>query len=191
VIRSVLCLTLLCTLGACHPDVPSTDTVHPPAVATRPPADPLPAKSAHDAAPVPASPQNTAQPSDDAQAAVTIVHDYYRAISAHDFERAYHYWDGDGPPGQTLAAFTAGFADTASVEATTEKPSRIEPAMGSRYIEVPTAIAATTKDGHTRQFVGTYTLRRTVVDGAPASARTWHLYRASMRPVIEPPAVPQ
>ena len=49
---------------------------------------------------------------------MTIVRDDYKAIAAHDFERAYHSW-GDGPPGQTLAAFTAGFADTAAVEAAT------------------------------------------------------------------------
>jgi hypothetical protein len=125
---------------------------------------------------------------DDAQAAVAIVHEYYRAISSRDFERAYRYWGVSGPPGQSLQSFAAGFTDTASVQAKTGAPSRIEPAAGSRYIEVPTTIVATTKAGTARRFEGTYTLRRTVIDGAPAAERRWHIYRASIRQVTDPPA---
>lgn len=125
----------------------------------------------------------------DIQAAIDVVHQYYQAISSGEFERAYRYWGESGPPGQTLQSFVAGFRETASVQAKTHVPSRIEPAAGSRYIEVPVTIIATTKDGRLQRYEGTYTLRRTVVDGAPPSAREWHLYRASIREVKGVPGV--
>ncbi len=125
----------------------------------------------------------TVAKSDDAQAAVAVVHDYYDAIASHDFERAYGYWGSSGPPGQTPERFAAGFNGTASVRVTTGTPSRVEPAAGSRYVDVPVTILSTTKTGEMQRFEGTYTLRRTVVDGAPASERNWHLYRASIRRV--------
>lgn len=110
-----------------------------------------------------------------------VIEDYYRAISARDFKRAYRAWGENGPPGQDYATFVKGFEGTASVEVETGTPSRIEPAAGSRYVTVPVTITATTTDGKQQRFGGTYTLRRSVVDGASEAQRKWHLYRASIR----------
>jgi len=121
----------------------------------------------------------------DAQKAVAVVRDYYRAIASHDYDRAYASWGSSGPPGQTRAKFIQGFADTASVNATTGTPSRIEGAAGSRYIEVPIAITSTAKSGTVQRFVGSYTLRRSVVDGASPQDRVWHLDHASIHQTHE------
>jgi hypothetical protein len=176
---AILCVASLCATSACRRGDPVRTTT----TTTNPP--PAPRTTSAVAEPVTTTSHAVGEShdenSDDAQAAVAILHDYYAAISAHDYERAYRSWGASGPPGQTLPSFTAGFADTASVEAKTGTPSRIEPAAGSRYIEVPVTILTTTKAGHAQHFNGTYTLRRTVVDGAPASERKWHLYRASIR----------
>ena len=120
---------------------------------------------------------------DDGRKAVEVIHDYYAAIAAHDYKRAYGLWGSSGPPGQSMEKFAAGFADTASVRVETGTPSRIGAAAGSRYIDVPVTIVAKTTSGVEQRFTGTYTLRRAVVDGAPASERSWHLYRAELRPM--------
>ncbi len=125
--------------------------------------------------------ENPAQVGEGAEAAVAVIRDYYQAIASRDYERAYGHWGSSGPPGQSLESFVSGFADTASVEAKTGKPSRIEPAAGSRYIEIPITISAIKKSGGEQRFEGTYTLRRSVVEGAPASDVAWHIYRAALR----------
>ena len=116
----------------------------------------------------------------DAASAVEVVKSYYAAISARDYERAYAFWGPTGPPNQTLEQFRRGFAEMASVRVETKTPSRIEPAAGSRYVEVPVTVIAQTTSGETQRFEGTYTLRRTVVDGAPAAAREWHINKAAL-----------
>jgi len=113
--------------------------------------------------------------------AVAVVHAYYDAIAARDFERAYRCWGESGPPGQSLEDFARGFASTSTVRVKTGPASRIEPAAGSRYIEVPVEIFAKTTSGEEQHFVGKYILRRTVVDGASAAQRRWHFTRAEMR----------
>ena len=115
--------------------------------------------------------------------AVAVIREYYRAISARDFDEAYRKWGESGPPGQNFDQFVAGFADTASSHVETGEPSRIEPAAGSRYVEVPVTIRATKRDGSTQRFEGMYMLRRSVVDGATQAQREWHIYRASIREV--------
>lgn len=123
------------------------------------------------------------QAGDDAQAAVAVIQDYYAAISSRDYDRAYDQWGESGPPGQSREQFAAGFAHTKSVRVTTGAPSRIEGAAGSRYVDVPVTIVATTDNDGTQSFEGTYTLRRAVVDGASAAQRRWHFYRASIREI--------
>jgi hypothetical protein len=44
-------------------------------------------------------------------------------------------------------------------------------------------IAAVTASGEEQEFEGTYTLRRSVVDGASAEQRQWHIYSAAIAPV--------
>jgi len=117
----------------------------------------------------------------DQQAALQVVHDYYAAIAAHDFASAYRNWGDAGAPGQSSEEFAAGFRDTASVTVQTGTPSRVEPAAGSRYVRVPVVVTASTRSGGRQRFAGSYTLRRSVVDGASAADRRWHLDRASLR----------
>lgn len=122
-------------------------------------------------------------PADPAQgaAAADVVRAYYAAIDARDFVRAHALWEGNGAAsGQTLAAFRAGFAETADVRAEVGVPGGVEAAAGSRYVVVPVTIHATTTEGTTQRFEGTYTLRRSVVDGASASQRRWRIYTADL-----------
>ena len=116
--------------------------------------------------------------------AVAVLRDYYAAIGARDYARAHALWsDGGRASGQTLEQFANGFANTASVVAEPGEPGRVEPAAGSRYIEVPVSITATRDDGSVRRYLGNYTLRRAVVDGASAEQRAWRIATADIREV--------
>lgn len=116
-------------------------------------------------------------------AAVAVIHDYYEAIGEHDYERAYGHWSGEGEAsGQTFDAFRTGFAETATVAVETGPPGRLEPAAGSRYITVPVSVRASTTDGEEQCFRGTYTLRRSEVDGATDEQRRWHIASADLAP---------
>lgn len=117
-------------------------------------------------------------------AAVAVVRDYYAAIAAGDFARAYGLWsDGGRSSGQTPQQFAGGFADTAGVVVQPGEPGDIEAAAGSRYIEVPVSVSATQVDGSVRRYIGSYTLRRAVVDGANAEQRAWRIGSAELREV--------
>lgn len=116
--------------------------------------------------------------------AVAVLRDYYAAISARDFTRAHAMWsDGGKASGQTLEQFAAGFANTTSIVAEPGVPGRVEPAAGSRYVEVPVSISATRDDGSVHRYLGNYTLRRAVVDGASAEQRAWRIATADIREV--------
>lgn len=118
------------------------------------------------------------------EAAVAVVQAYYAAINAGQYARAHSLWSGDGSAsGQTLQQFAHGFADTASVRVEAMEPGRVGAAAGSRYIEVPVAITGTRDDGSVRKYVGVYTLRRAVVDGASAEQRAWRIAAADIREV--------
>ena len=116
--------------------------------------------------------------------AVAIVRDYYAAIAAGDFSRAYGLWsDGGRSSGQTPEQFAAGFADTAEVEVLPGEPGAIEGAAGSRYVEIPVSVSATRRDGSVHKYIGSYVLRRAVVDGASAEQRAWRIGSAELREV--------
>jgi len=115
--------------------------------------------------------------------AVALVRNYYAAIEARDYDRAYLLW-ADGANRQTPEQFAAGFATTAHVAATIDTPGRMEAAAGSRYIEVPVAIESAQQDGSVRRYVGAYTLRRAVVDGATPEQRQWRIASADIREVV-------
>jgi hypothetical protein len=116
--------------------------------------------------------------------AVAVVRDYYGAINGGDFDRAHAMWsDGGRASGQTADQFARGFSDTESISVQVQSPGRIEGAAGSRYIEVPVAVEGRQRDGSVRRFVGAYTLRRAVVDGASEAQRQWHIAAADIREV--------
>ena len=117
-------------------------------------------------------------------AAAGVVRDYYAAIDARDYRRAYRRWGDDGrSSGQTYQGFAAGFAHTARVEATIGEPGRMDAAAGSRYVEVPLAVRAVTDRGEEQRFTGRYVMRRSVVDGATEAQRRWHIDSAKMKRV--------
>jgi hypothetical protein len=115
---------------------------------------------------------------------VAIVRDYYSAIRAHDFLRAYRMWEASGQRNvRSYAQFASGFDSTETVDVKAGAPGRVEGAAGSRYVTVPVEIDSRLRDGTRQRFTGTYTLRRVVVPGASAAQRRWHLYAASIRQV--------
>lgn len=129
-----------------------------------------------------APPVTPAEPS--AEDAVAVIRDYYAAINGKNFERAYALWsDGGRASGQTPQQFADGFAETAGVSVEVMPPGRIDAGAGQRYIEVPVAIASTQRDGSQHKYVGAYTLRRAVVDGASDAQRAWRIGSADIREV--------
>jgi YVTN family beta-propeller protein len=116
------------------------------------------------------------------EAAAEVVRQYYAAIDARDYERAYRCWGQEGAASrQTYEQFAAGFHNTVHVRADIGTPGPIGAAAGSRYVEVQVTVTATTKSGEHQRFVGRYQLRRSVVDGATPAQRTWHIDSATMR----------
>ncbi|MBN6149019.1 hypothetical protein JR065_01600 [Xanthomonas sp. AmX2] len=119
-----------------------------------------------------------------AQAAAAVVQRYYSAINARDYETAWRQWGEHGRPGQTFAAFKAGFARTRSTQVTLGTPGPGDAGTGSLYQPVPVTVEATLDDGARQRFQGTYTLRRVNgVDGASAEQLRWHIGSAQLREV--------
>ena len=133
----------------------------------------------------PAAPAAPArQPVDSIGDPASIVRDYYAAIRAHDFLRAYRMWEWTGQAGvRSYAQFESGFDSTETVDARVGAPGRVEGAAGSRFVSVPVEIDARLRNVTRQHFTGTYTLRRVVVPGASAAQRRWHLYAAKVRQV--------
>lgn len=117
-----------------------------------------------------------------AQDAAVVIADYYAAIDAGSYARAYALWsDGGHASKQTPQQFADGFADTAHVVVTLGDPTGEDAGAGQRYIQVPVAIIATRKDGSVHRYDGSYTLHRTVVDGATEEQRAWRIASADLR----------
>lgn len=134
----------------------------------------LPADAPLDPASLPA------EPGPDEAAAV--VRDYYAAINGGDFARAHALWaEGGRASGQSPTQFAGGFADTTGISVEVMPPGRIDAGAGQRHIEVPVAFTVTQRDGSQHRYVGAYTLRRTVVDGATAEQRAWRIASADLR----------
>lgn len=116
--------------------------------------------------------------------AVAVMDAYYSEINRGSFARAYALWsDGGRASGQSPQQFANGFANATGVAVELMQPGRVDAAAGSRYIEVPVAITTTYRDGSQRKYVGAYTLRRAVVDGASEEQRAWRIASADIREV--------
>ena len=117
-----------------------------------------------------------------------VIRDYYQAINQRDFERAYHAWgDGGANSNQTIDEFRRGYDQTDHVVVEIGQPGRIDAAAGSRYIDIPVEITATMKNGQVQHFSGSYSLRRTVVEGSTPEQQTWHFYTADIVPTDAAP----
>ncbi len=116
--------------------------------------------------------------------AVDTIREYYANINTRSFGRAYVLWSGNGGgSGQSPQQFADGFANTTGVSVEIQQPGAMGAAAGSRFLEVPVAIAATQRDGSIRKYVGAYTLRYSVVDGATPEQRNWRISSADLREV--------
>jgi len=147
----------------------------------------LVAQSCRDEKPSRTEPVVRAPQTDTNQASVAIgpsdvIRRYYDAIQKGQYDSAYALWEGAGQAsGQTRAAFVNGFAQTVKTTATIGDSVSIEAAAGSQYATVPVTIDAVQRDGTHQRFIGTYTVRRAMVDGATPEQRAWHIYSAKLR----------
>jgi hypothetical protein len=116
--------------------------------------------------------------------AVAVIRDYYASIDNNNYAHAWSLWsDGGHASGQTLQQFADGFANTAQVTLEAGAPGPMDAAAGSRFVQVPVTIEATARDGSVQHYVGTYVLRRSVVDGATSEQRAWRIASATMHVV--------
>ncbi len=122
---------------------------------------------------------------DSAPAEVTsadVIRRYYKAIDARQYGDAYRLWSQSGKAsGKSETDFAAGFAQTQSVNVTVSDSVRTEGAAGSQFATIPVAIDATLRNGTHQHFAGTYTLRRSMVDGATPEQRAWRIYSADLK----------
>ncbi len=113
---------------------------------------------------------------------VRLVRDYYDAINRGAYDRAYALWSDRGAAsGKTLQQFSDGFADTARDSVDIQRPSTVDAAAGSRYLEIPVRVIATRRDQGSSTYSGSYILRRSVVDGASAEQRKWRIQSARLQ----------
>ena len=118
---------------------------------------------------------------DNATDPADVIRRYYDAIRNGQYDTAYALWEGSGnASGQTRAEFASGFAQTERTIASVGDSVRVEGAAGSQYATVPVTIDAVLYGGTRQHFIGTYTLRRSMVDGAAPEQRRWHIYSAHL-----------
>ena len=111
-----------------------------------------------------------------------VVRRYYASIQSHRYDDAYAIWSDSGKAsGQTPTSFAAGFGQTTSVRVTIGDSVHVEAAAGSQYATVPVTVDATLRSGERQHFAGSYTLRRSLVDGASPEQREWRIYSADLR----------
>lgn len=116
-------------------------------------------------------------------AAREIVRAYYADLAAGDVASAYRRWGDEGrASGRSFDDFRRGYEHTVAVSAEVGEPGRVEGAAGSRYVAVPVTVHARTAAGTEQCFRGSYTLRRSVVDGATAAQRAWSLHDGDLQP---------
>jgi META domain len=114
-------------------------------------------------------------PRDDRSDPVGALAAYYSAINAHDYRRAFGFWDS---PSQSYDQFTRGFADTDRVRLLVEPAPVLEGAAGSVYADIPAIVIATSRGGTERVFAGCYAMRRSNVQD-----RGWLIYRGDISQV--------
>ena len=120
---------------------------------------------------------------DDQSSPLDLISSYYDAIAVHDFSRAYNYWQ-TGAPGQTLAEFAQGFAETGNVGVVAALSFSMGVGAGSAYASAPLLITST--DNEVEQlFVGCMVTRKSNVPVGDSAAPDphWYLYSANIQPV--------
>jgi hypothetical protein len=182
--RRTEALALALTLSACMTACTKTEPAAPASPDAQQEADVVskPAPASEAAPAVATEPGDPATPS----AAKQAVVDYYAAIDAGEYAKAYALWSDEGAAsGQTFQHFSGGYANTRSVRAVVGEPTDQEGAAGSRYIQVPVELSASQRDGSERRYRGRFTLRAVVADGASQEQRHWHLASAEMERITK------
>lgn len=114
--------------------------------------------------------------------AVAVLRDYYAAINAGDFNRAYALWsDGGRSSGQSPQQFADAFAGVAGITVQIGEPGAIQTVAGARIVEVPVSTTSTSRDGRMQRYQGRYVLRRAAADGQGDVARGWRITLADVR----------
>jgi hypothetical protein len=107
---------------------------------------------------------------------------YFAAIQRKDYKTAWDLWEDRGAESRpTLEQFAAGFTRTQRLRPLIGDSVKLEGAAGSQFATVPVVIDAVLDEGEEQHYVGSYTLRRAMVDGATVEQRQWHLFSAEMR----------
>jgi hypothetical protein len=83
---------------------------------------------------------------------------FANALNRHEYLRAYAYWQNPNTYFGTLDAFTASYANTASVAVTLGNVSS-EGAAGSVYFTIPAVLTQTLNDNTTKREANCYILR--------------------------------
>lgn len=170
-------LIVIIAISACGapPPLPATATLVPvtvtPVPATVAPATPLPDPTATGALPSDTSTGHELNPIP--LVAVQTIIDYYTAINQQQYATAYHLW---AQPSQTLAQFSAGFANTVE--------SRVRIGLIELMFDtvtVPVTITAvinqTNGEQQVQWFAGTYTVQHNTIiaaDITPMAAPSTH-----------------
>jgi len=179
-----LALALSACAAACTRTDDAASTSTPERQETAVVTPPLPTTSTADTAPSTAAAEASAQTTP--AAAQQVVVDYYAAIDAGNYAKAYALWSDNGAAsGQTFEHFSGGYANTRSVRAVVGDPTDEKGAAGSRYIQVPVELNAMQRDGSERRYDGRFTLRAVVADGATQEQQRWHLASAEMQRIKE------
>ena len=179
---AILALALCAGLASCTQDQQAIEKPVPDAIAGT-----ATAPAAATTAPPVDQPATTASslPQIDAPSAAEarrVVVDYYAAINARDYRKAYGLWSENGAAsGQSFEHFSGGYANTESVDAAVGEATDEEGAAGSRYINMPVELQSKQYNGTTRSYKGRFTLRAVVADGATEAQRRWHLASAEMQ----------
>jgi hypothetical protein len=120
---------------------------------------------------------------DNQLSSLDTISSYYDAIAAHDYARAYSYWR-NGAPGQTLAQFAQGFAETSDIGVVVALSFQGDAAAGSAYANAPVLITAKDQD-QPQLFVGCIVTRKSnvPVGNAVTPDPNWYLYSATTSPV--------
>jgi hypothetical protein len=125
--------------------------------------------------------QVIASVSDEELAALVIRH-YFNAINRRDYKSAYADWSDNGAASQqSFEQFQQGFKDTKSVQLNIGQLGFIHGSAGHISIKIPVNIIATSVDGTTKRFRGSYVLQRVNdVPGSTLSERMWHIFSANI-----------
>jgi hypothetical protein len=133
--------------------------------------------------PLPAAAQ-TIYPFDVRDQPLYLIASYYNALALHDYGRAYSYWEGNAPGGETYAQFVQGFANVQTVHALARLPVVTGGAAGTMHAEVPVVVLDTLSNGVTQYFAGCFHVVHYDVPfgNPPVLDPNWHFYSAAMQP---------